>query len=898
MEAPTFAFDDPRLLAGLLVEASADVIFTKDLQGRYRYANPALLQAVGLQAHEVLGRTAEQVLPDAAAARQLMDNDRQVLAHGQPVEVEEAVPSADGGWRHWLTRKTPLRDERGRIIGLLAVAREITERKLAQAQRDLIRLKLEMGVQAAGLVMAEIDYRSNQNHISAELARLFEMGEAAMTVPRQAIFDRIHPEDRPRYLQGIARAIDPAGNGHLAIQVRALLPSGTVKWLDIRLQVTFAPAADGQLQPDRGMCAARDVTSEVLADAALRVSEARFRVAAEAASDILWTNDPSGRMRGPQPGWAAFTGQRQEEYQDYGWARAVHPDDAQPTIAAWNAAVARGSKFVFQHRVRRHDGVWRTFSVRALPVQDADGQVREWVGVHTDITDLLAAGRARSEAERRYRQLFENMTEEVHFWRLEREPDGRIRSWRLLDANGPALATWQRRLDDIRGLTTDEIFGAGATGHYRPVVEQVMREQRPVSYDDFFQPLGRHFRFATVPLGSEEFMTTGADVTAMRTAQQTIERQNLELRDADARKDRFLATLSHELRNPLAPIRTAAELLARPTLAADQLALARQVIQRQVGHMALLLDDLLDVARITQGKLELRRERVALAAIVDSAVEAVRPLIERKQHRLRIELPARALELEADPLRLSQVLANLLTNAAKYTDAGGCITLAAAAEGGLLRLEVRDTGIGLAPEALPGLFRMFSQVREASDRSEGGLGLGLALVRALVELHGGSVAAGSAGPGQGSTFTVRVPLPAATGPSRPDSPATALEQAGRKVLVADDNRDAADTLALLLEADGHQVRVAYDGRTAVSLARAFQPDAALLDIGMPELNGHEVARALRQEPWAQGLVLVAVTGWGQAEDRRIAREAGFDHHVTKPVEPAALDRLLAPARPA
>jgi PAS domain S-box-containing protein len=758
------ALDDPGGLARLLVHRSEDLVFTKDAQGRYRYVNDAVLAVLGRPGAEVLGRTDAELWPAVAAP--LQATDARVLA-GETVEVEEALPTAQGGLCHWITRKLPLHDAQGRVVGLLGQGRDITGRKLAEAQRDLTRLKLQIAVQAAGLMLAEIDYTTNLNHISGELARLLQLGDGPTTVPRQAIFDRIHPEDRARYLQGIARAVDPAGDGHLAIQVRALLPDGTVRWIDIRLQVTFAPR-EGRWQPERGICAARDVTAEVQAQDALRTSEERFRAAAQAASEIVWTNDPQGRMAGPQPSWCAFTGQSEQAVQGYGWAAAVHPDDVQPTITAWKDAVAAGTRFAFAHRVRRHDGQWRSFALRALPVRDAQGAVREWVGVHTDITDI------------------------------------------------------------------DE-------------------------------------------------------------ARQTIERQNAALREADARKDRFLATLSHELRNPLAPIRTAAELLARPEATPAQRAHAAQVVRRQVGQMALLLDDLLDVARITQGKLVLKRSRIDLPAVVDSAVETVRPLLERKGHALRLELPPQPPAFDADPVRLAQVLANLLTNAAKYTDPGGHIALRARTEGQLLAIEVADDGIGLAPEALPRLFGMFSQVGPGEGRTEGGLGVGLALVKALVELHGGKVAAHSDGPGRGSRFTVWLPLalaPALT------VPAAQPPAAGgpRRVLVADDNRDAADTLALLLELAGHQVRVAYDGLQALAVAREMLPEVALLDIGMPGMDGHALARALRAEPWSQGLLLVAVTGWGQEEDRRRAREAGFDHHVTKPVEPAAVERVVALAR--
>jgi PAS domain S-box-containing protein len=386
-------------------------------------------------------------------------------------------------------------------------------------------------------------------------------------------------------------------------------------------------------------------------------------------------------------------------------------------------------------------------------------------------------------------------------------------------------------------------------------------------------------------------------VAELRAAQATIERQNAELREADRRKDEFLATLSHELRNPLAPIRTATEILADPALSARQYGWAHGVIQRQVKHMALLLDDLLDVARITQGKVELKKARVALTEVVDAAVESARPLIDGKHHRLTISLPAEPPTLEVDPLRLAQILSNLLTNAAKYTDAGGNIALSAQLDADELRLTVSDDGIGLPPEALDRIFVMFSQVERNGARGEGGLGIGLALVRGLVELHGGRVEARSEGRGRGSTFVVHLPLRTADPPrheKRADESAQTQRRA-RRILVVDDNRDAADTLTMLLGSSGHEVRAAYGGAAALALATAFRPEIGLLDIGMPDVDGYAVARQLRAQPWADRLLLIALTGWGQDADRRHAEAVGFDHHLTKPVDPERVEAIIQTA---
>jgi signal transduction histidine kinase/ActR/RegA family two-component response regulator len=367
------------------------------------------------------------------------------------------------------------------------------------------------------------------------------------------------------------------------------------------------------------------------------------------------------------------------------------------------------------------------------------------------------------------------------------------------------------------------------------------------------------------------------------------------LQEADRRKDEFLATLAHELRNPLAPIRSAARISSEPTATLQQLRWSHEVIERQVRNMALLLDDLLDVSRITRGILEVRKTPTSATSVVEAALETSRPVIAARNHRLVVEVAPEALHIDGDPLRLAQALANLLTNAAKYTDPGGTIRLSAQREDDALVMRVSDSGIGIAPASLDRIFTMFSQVESALERSEGGLGIGLALVKGIVELHGGKVQAYSAGLGQGSEFVLSIPDVRA-GPVPEVSPPVpeAVVRGPLRVALADDNIDGAETLAALLQLDGYEVRVAHDGLAALDLVREYRPDAVFLDIGMPGLNGYEVARQLRAEQPAGETppVLVALTGWGGAEDKKRAVDAGFDQHLTKPVDPDALVEIL------
>jgi len=368
------------------------------------------------------------------------------------------------------------------------------------------------------------------------------------------------------------------------------------------------------------------------------------------------------------------------------------------------------------------------------------------------------------------------------------------------------------------------------------------------------------------------------------------------LRDADRRKDEFVATLAHELRNPLAPIRNAVQLLITKGPQDPELDWARAVIDRQAQTMARLLDDLLDVSRISRNDLELRRSSVDLAAAVDSAVETSRPVIEAGKHQLTVALPREPIRLTADPVRLAQVFANLLNNAAKYTPEGGHIRLAAQRLGNDMIVSVQDSGMGIAADMLPHVFEIFSQAKSARRQSRGGLGIGLSLVKWLVERHGGSIEARSAGPGQGSEFVVRLPIAAenpAAEAAPPKDDGAPRQVRKRRILIADDNRDSADSMAMLLQSLGHEVATAYDGKQAVEAATTRRLDVVLLDLGMPHLNGYEAGRQIRELPSCRDIFLIAMTGWGQEEDRRRTDEAGFDHHLVKPVDPAELTKLLA-----
>lgn len=393
-----------------------------------------------------------------------------------------------------------------------------------------------------------------------------------------------------------------------------------------------------------------------------------------------------------------------------------------------------------------------------------------------------------------------------------------------------------------------------------------------------------------------QYIGLSSEITERKRAEEELRRLAAELSSADQRKDEFLATLAHELRNPLAPIRNGLQILRLSGDDKETVEEIRTMMERQLAQMVHLVDDLLDVSRISRGKLELRKQRIELSSIVNNAVETSRPLIDASGHELTIIVPSESILVDADATRLGQVFSNILNNAAKYSEHGSRIRLAVDCQDSDVVVSIKDTGMGIPPDMLPKIFEMFTQVDRSLEKAQGGLGIGLSLVKRLVEMHGGSVVANSEGHGAGSEFVIRLPIALAMDQ---DSKLSIDEErptnlpGQRRILVADDNQDAANTLAMILRIMGNEVRTVYDGLQAVQVAAVFQPDVIMLDIGMPMLNGYEACHRIREQPWSEKVVLIALTGWGQDEDKRRSQKAGFNHHMVKPVDPAALRKLLS-----
>jgi len=500
-------------------------------------------------------------------------------------------------------------------------------------------------------------------------------------------------------------------------------------------------------------------------------------------------------------------------------------------------------------------------------------------------------------SEERYRTLFDSVDEGFCIFEMLFDEANRPIDYRFLEMNPTFEA--HTGLKNAVGRTAREML-PGLDDFWFDTYGRVALTGEPVRFENEAPAMNRWFDVYATRIGGADSRKVGLlfnDISVRKQSESTLRRLADDLAEADRRKTEFLATLAHELRNPLAPIRNGLSVMRLSGDNPAAMAKVRDMMERQVGHMVHLIDDLLDIARISGGKLELKCQRTDLAAILASAVETSMPLIDAGGHALTVDMLEAALPVDADATRIAQVVANLLNNAAKYTPPGGQIALSARRDGHDAVITVRDSGVGIAADALAGVFEMFSQIGRTVDRSQGGLGIGLSLVRRLVEMHGGSVAASSAGTNAGSLFTVRLPLAAEavqTGPA-PGEPVPAPENptGGLKVLVVDDNVDAAVTLSMILEISGYTAKVAHDGYEALAVAQAFGPRVAFLDIGMPGMSGYETARAIRATPGLEDIVLVALTGWGAESDRQRSNEAGFDHHLTKPVQLDVVEALLA-----
>ncbi|MBX3201877.1 MAG: PAS domain-containing protein [Labilithrix sp.] len=742
--------------------------------------------------------------------------------------------------------------------------------------------RLRSAVEAAEVGTWHVDLRTGLDARDASLNRILGLDAVGSTQPADDFFARVHEDDR-----AWARdAFDGVVAGHTErydVEVRICRPNGEVRWVRDIGRIRRSPDGD----PIYATGAMTDITEVKLAQQALAESASFYRQTLESIPGMTFTNTPEGACEYVSSQWVEFTGVEVAAQHGDGWLSVLHPDDRERAFEAWRTAIGGRSAYDLEYRVRRADGEYEWFKVRGRAIRDASGKVARWLGTAVNVNDLKQTEAALRESEERFRTLADNMSQ---------------LAW-MADARGHVF-WYSKRWFDFTGTTHDDMDGWGWTKvHHPDHVERVRAHitrawEAGEPWEETFPLRGkdgtyRWFLARALPIRDARgdvvrWLGTNTDITEQRAAEEA-------LRDADRRKDEFLATLAHELRNPLAPIRSGLEVLSR---ARDEPTRrhAAETIERQLGHMVRLVDDLLDVARISRGQVELQQSRITLAEVVETAIETSRPAVERGRHELTVAIPDETLWLDGDLTRLAQVVANLLDNAAKYTPEGGRIAVDARAERGDVVIRVTDTGVGIDADTLPRVFELFARGASSGGPSPGGLGIGLSLVRKLVDMHGGTVSAESRGGGLGSTFELRLPRAEHRPTVEDRGPRATAGVVPRRVLVVDDNVDAAEMLAMMLELRGHETRTAHDGPGAIAAAAEWTPEVVFLDIGLPGMDGYEVARRLRSDPAFAETVLVALTGWGSADDKLRAREAGLDVHLTKPVDVADVDDVVARRR--
>jgi signal transduction histidine kinase/DNA-binding response OmpR family regulator len=626
---------------------------------------------------------------------------------------------------------------------------------------------------------------------------------------------------------------------------------------------------------------------------AIRAGEAQFRALVSASSDAVYRmNADWTEMRHLQG--REFIVDTDEPNRSW-LEKYIHPDDQQRVIDAIRHAIHTKGNFELEHQVVRVDGTlgW-TFS-RATPLLDKNGNIAEWLGMASDVTARRQVQEALAKSEQKYRTLFASMDEGYCVIDMLFDEAGRPVDFRYVEIN-PAFEK-HTGLRNAQGRRMQDL-AHDHDGHWCATFARVAATGEPVSFIHHAPMLdGRWLDMYAFRLDGQDTPRVAVlfnDISAHKRDEEERERLVARLREEDQRKDEFLATLAHELRNPLAPIRSGLQIMRMAQGDAAATERVRAMMERQVTQMVHLIDDLLDLSRISHGKIDLRIERIELAAAIQQAIEASRPAIAQADHALLTKFPPGPIYVDADLTRIAQVFSNLLNNAAKFTDRGGQIQVTMQALDGHAVVSVKDSGIGIPSQMLSHVFDMFKQIDSSMGRSKEGLGIGLFIVKRLVEMHGGSIEVLCDGPGNGSEFVVRLPMAAA--PAVPEPASLPGPQAGaphHHILVVDDNADAAETLSMLLTFMGNRTQTAYDGASGLELAAQFTPQVIFLDIGMPTLNGYDVARHIRLQAWGRDMVLVALTGWGQDEDKRLASEAGFNFHLTKPVLPADLETLLS-----
>jgi PAS domain S-box-containing protein len=889
-----------RELFRVTIRSIGDALITTDVEGRVTSMNAVAESLTGWNQPDAVGQSLETVF------RIVNEDTRQPVENPAMKALREGVVAGLANHTMLLQKggrecpiddsAAPISDEHGNVSGCVLIFRDVTAQRRMEHDKagQLLTARLLASIVESSddaIISKSLDGTIRSWNAAAE--RLFGYA-AEQAVGRHISLvippERIAEEDQIIASLKAGRRVEHFETERLRSDGRRLLVSLTIS--PIKDETGNVVGASKIVRDVSRQRQAEQRERHLLAEAA--GANAKFHAFFEQGALFAGIMDMNGTiLEANRLSWEACGYAREQIigkpfWQGPWWAPSPHLAER---IKAASGQAAAGETFRAEMPYFVADGSERVVDVTILPIRDDTGQVLFLAPTGVDITD-----RKRAEADReKFVTLIENSTDFIG----------------MCDLNGVPFFVNRAGLQLV-GL--DNLEEARRV----PVASFFFPEDQPRIMQEFFPSVlekghgeievrFRHFKTGDVrwmaykvltlpdavgrPIG---FATVSQDVTERKRLEDNLRSLAADLSEADRRKNEFLAILAHELRNPLAPISNAARALRLGARDGEVVGSASEMLERQVGQMARLVDDLLDMSRITRGNIELRKEPTELAPIVDQAVETVGPLYQSMNHELTVTLPPTPVHVHADPARLAQVVGNLLNNAGKFTDKGGRVSLTVEREGEYAFVRVRDNGIGIAAEHLSRLFEMFLQVDTSLERSREGLGIGLTLVKTLVEMHGGTVEVHSDGLGRGSEFVVRLPIVSDT--SRPVPQPVVREPmpaVGRRILIVDDNRDGAESLAMLLQFGGHETHMAHDGLEAIKAAEQLRPDAVLLDIGLPKLNGYEVCKRIRNEPWGKEIVLVALTGWGQDEDRHRSRDAGFDAHMVKPVDHNLLLNLLA-----
>ena len=840
----------------------------------------------------------------------------------------------------WVTsRVQPIKDDNGRVLEVMLMHEDITDR----IQSDVALRLSEERFRSLVTASSQMVWNSDGDGIIVDDSpswRAFT-GQTYDQWKGTGWLDAIHPDDRAHSFAVWTAAI--ANRTIYQTEYRLMHTSGEYRWTSVRGVPLYH--ADGTIREWIGTNT--DITEQRRTEEALRNSEQRLRFMFDSMHQKIFTTTADGSIDYFNPAWLEFTGQGPEALRDWNWVQLIHPEDIDDSIGAWRSALKTGQPIQVEQRICRADGQFRWHLSRAVPMRDEAGRVTMWIGSNTDIHEVKIVESElarRLHAERRHSAVLAKVaaaSNQLHTTATVDDIAGAlveiVRD--ILGAHQAVISlnagdNWSQSINAVSLSDKYARFaGYQASPDGSGIYATVCRTNQPMrlTQDELerhpdWKGFGAHKAehppmrgWLAVPLKAQDGSNIGVlqasdkeegefteEDEAILSQLASVAATGFEnarlvatLRDQHRRKDEFLAMLAHELRNPLAPIRAAADLLAIANLGEERIRQTSAVISRQVQHMSSLVDDLLDISRVTRGLIELAGSDVDINRVVADAVEQVRPLVEARLHQLTVTSPAEPAHVMGDHKRLVQILSNILNNAVKYTQRGGRIVVRTETTDGQVIISVEDNGAGVAPALQPHVFDLFSQAVRSSDRAQGGLGIGLALVKSLVGLHHGQVACRSDGLGMGSRFTVSLPrlIPGQIAPASVDGRTLPVAQSRRQtILIVDDNVDAARMLAMFLEAAGHEVLVEHRALPGLQRARDARPGICILDIGLPDIDGNALAARLRQDPATAGMLLIAATGYGSERDKEDAMAAGFDHHMVKPIDSSALFGLIESAR--